>query len=128
MKLIIEDKPYPIFDAIAGVSLGDIRSLQRETKQAGVEISIARVRTYLLTDVLKNTVPFGHVDSDEKVLCMQALVWLCWRHAGEDRAFDQTLAVPVQKLKVEIEDGDLVKEAPKEPTDSVPGDDTATTT
>lgn len=126
MKLIIQDQPYDIFESLSGSSLGVLRELQKATKERGTEISLRRIREYLL-DVLKNTIPFGHVDTDEKLLCMQALVWLCWQHAGVDHVFDDTLALPLNTLEVRLEDGDI-ETAPKEQTDSVPGDDAEPTT
>lgn len=133
MKLIIQDRPHDIFAALSGATLGDLRDLPKLTKARGAEITMPRVRTYLVDDVLKNKVPFGHIDTDEKLLCMQALVWLCWRHAagepeydGPDHVFDDTLKVPLAEIRVEIETDDLAQ-APKEPTDSDPGDDDTAT-
>jgi hypothetical protein len=128
MKLFINDTPYDIYDAITDAQLGDLRTLDRETTSRGSTITAKRLRTYLVDDLIKNDTAFGYVDTNEKMLCLSGLIWLCWRAAGEDRSFVESEGVKLSGLRLEIEDGDYVTTPPKEPTDSDPGDAAAATT
>ena len=121
MKIIIQDRAFDLFESLSGSTLKTLDDLAQYTKARGHEITVGRVRSYLTDDLFKNDEPFGHVKTLEQRLAFQSLVFLVWRAAGEERAFDEAADVPLNEVAIRIEEEDKAPD-PKGPTDSAPDD------
>ncbi|HEY0249709.1 MAG TPA: hypothetical protein VGC45_15770 [Gryllotalpicola sp.] len=129
MKLIIGTDEYDLLSILVGGTVDTHLELMDVTKAAGAEITVKRLRNYLVEDLIKNTEAGGHIDTREKLLCFAGLIFMARRNAGTVVTFDEARATPLDTVAFNWAD-DTPREDdadPKGPADSAPGDDSAAT-
>jgi hypothetical protein len=118
MQLNIADKSYDLFESITHATLADLREMQKQSKARGATVSVADLRSYLVDDVLKSQVPFGFIDSEEKIAKLGSIIFLCRRHAGEDAVFADVDKVELADISMTFD----VPDGEPAPTDGTASD------
>lgn len=122
MKLIVGDQKYPLQEAIQGATLRNLYVLK---VQSGVGIKSLRDAFQRMQDSAPKdgtpADPLDFLEDEENLLALQAMVWLCKRHAGESVTVSEANDFPLSQIGFEAEE-----EAPQEDptvarTDSDPG-------
>ncbi|MEE2568606.1 hypothetical protein V1638_04240 [Pseudarthrobacter sp. J64] len=127
MKLIVCGTKYPLKEAIQGATLRNLYVLKMQT---GIGIKSLR-DTFKRMEASapkpgEESDPLDFLESEDNLLALQAMVWLCKRHAGEQCTVSEANDFPMSQIGFETEEADAVpvKEDPtKARTDSDPGDE-----
>lgn len=127
MKLVIRDREFDLFTSITDATLADLVRLRTDTEAAGHPVTPARLREYLMSDVLQSAEPFAYVDTPEKIVCYRALIWLAWATGGNPQPFAETEKVRLSDVTVRVEESD-VQTDPKDGTGSAADGGAATPT
>jgi hypothetical protein len=127
MKLIVGDKKYPLQEAIQGATLRNLYVLKVQT---GIGIKSLRDAFQRMQDSAPKdgapADPLDFLEDEENLLALQAMVWLCKRHAGESVTVSEANDFPLSKIGFETEPEEAGAEDPTVArTDSVPGVDQA---
>lgn len=130
MKLIVGDKKYPLQEAIQGATLQNLYALKMQTKGPGTNgIGIKSLRDAfqrMQDSAPKDGTPADPLDfleDAENLLALQAMVWLCKRHAGENVTVAEANDFPLSKIGFESEEATEAEDPTEARTDTDPGDD-----
>lgn len=123
MKLIVGDKKYPLKEAIQGATLRNLYVLKVQT---GIGIkSLRDAFKRMEAQAPKDGTPADPLDfleDEENLLALQAMVWLCKRHAGESVTVSEANDFPLSGIGFETEAAEAEPEDPTEArTDTAPG-------
>lgn len=129
MKLIVAGTKYELKDAIQNATLRNLYSLK---VQAGVGMKSLRDAFKRMEESAPKdgteADPLDFLENEENLLALQAMVWLCKRHAGEHCTVAEANDVPLSAIGFEggEEDNDGTAADPTAArTDTVPGVDLA---
>lgn len=130
MKLIVGDKKYPLQEAIQGATLNNLYALKMQTKGPGTQgIGIKSLRDAFqrMQDTApkdgSTADPLAFLEDAENLLALQAMVWLCKRHAGESVTVAEANDFPLSQIGFEAEEAEAEPEDPTAArTDTDPGD------
>lgn len=133
MKLIVGDKKYPLQEAIQGATLHNLYALKMQTKgdgSAGIGIKSLRDAFQRMQDSAPKdgtaADPLDFLEDAENLLALQAMVWLCKRHAGEAVTVAEANDFPLSKIGFEADPEEVEAEDPTQArTDTAPGGDAA---
>ncbi|WP_115790041.1 hypothetical protein [Arthrobacter silvisoli] len=132
MKLIVAGIKYPLQEALQGATLRNLYVLKMQT---GIVLKTIR-DTFKGMEAARQQAekegrevdPLDFVENEEGLLALQAMVWLCKKHAGESSRDGGPLGVgdaadfPMSQIGFETEDAEAPKPDPTEArTDSDPG-------
>lgn len=123
VKLIVGDKKYPLQEAIQGATLRNLYVLK---VQSGVGIKSLRDAFQRMQDSAPKdgqpADPLDFLEDEENLLALQAMVWLCKRHAGEAVTVSEANDFPLSKIGFEADEAEAKAEDPTEArTDTAPG-------
>lgn len=129
MKLIVAGTKYPLQEAIQNATLRNLYVLK---VQAGVGMkslrdAFKRMESSAPKDGTEAD-PLDFLESEENLLALQAMVWLCKRHAGEHVTVAEANEVPLSAIGFEAEEEDNTETAAdptQARTDTAPGVDLA---
>lgn len=133
MKLIVGDNKYPLQEAIQGATLRNLYTLKLQTKgegHAGIGIKSLRDAFQRMQDTAPKDGtpgdPLEFLEDEENLLALQAMVWLCKRHAGESVTVAEANDFPLSKIGFEADAAEAAAEDPTVArTDTVPGGEPA---
>jgi hypothetical protein len=123
VKLIVGDQKYPLKEAIQGATLRNLYVLKVQT---GIGIkslrdSFKRMESQAPKDGSPAD-PLDFLEDEENLLALQAMVWLCKRHAGESVTVSEANDFPLSRIGFEA---DAPETEPEDPTvartDTAPG-------
>lgn len=129
MKLIVGDNKYPLKEAIQGATLRNLYTLKLQTKGDGhpgigiksLRDAFKRMQDRAPKDGTKAD-PLEFLEDEENLLALQAMVWLCKRHAGEFVTVEEANQFPLSRIGFEAE---AEEPKPEDPTvartDTAPG-------
>ena len=124
MKLIVGDQKYPLQEAIQGATLRNLYVLK---VQSGVGIKSLRDAFQRMQDSAPKdgtpADPLDFLEDEENLLALQAMVWLCKRHAGEAVTVSEANDFPLSKIGFEAEEEAAQEDPTVARTDSDPGDE-----
>lgn len=116
MKLIVGDKKYELEDSLQKASLNDLYVLK---VRSGMGIKSLKKN---LEAMQSYEDPLDFLDDAENIMALQAMIWLCRRHAGENLSIEEANSCPINEVGFEA---DVEEPAPVDPTvartDSDPG-------
>lgn len=126
MKLIVAGKKYPLQEAIQGATLRNLYVLKM---QSGVGIKSLRdaFKRMESAQTPKDGTPADPLDfleSEDNLLALQAMVWLCKRHAGENVTVAEANDFPLSQIGFEAEQeetGGTAEDPTQARTDTDPG-------
>ena len=111
MKLIVGDKKYPLQEAIQGATLQNLYTLKLQTKgpgTPGIGIKSLRDAFQRMQDSAPKdgtpADPLDFLEDAENLLALQAMVWLCKRHAGENVTVAQANDFPLSRIGFETDE------------------------
>lgn len=129
MKLIVGDKKYPLQEAIQGATLRNLYTLKMQTKShdhPGIGIKSLRDAFQRMQDSAPKdgsaADPLDFLEDAENLLALQAMVWLCKRHAGEAVTVADANDFPLSKIGFEAEEETAQEDPTVARTDTAPGD------
>lgn len=132
VKLIVGDKKYPLQEAIQGATLRNLYTLKLQTKgegHPGIGIKSLRDAFQRMQDNAPKdgaaADPLDFLEDAENLLALQAMVWLCKRHAGESVTVAEANDFPLSKIGFEAEEEVAAEDPTVARTDTVPGDEPA---
>lgn len=122
MKLIVAGKKYPLQEAIQGATLRNLYVLKVQT---GIGIKSLRDTFKKMQATAPangaEVDPLDFLEEAENLLALQAMVWLCKRHAGESVTVAEANDFPMSQIGFEAETEDPAAADPtKLPTDTAP--------
>ena len=132
MKLIVCGTKYPLQEALQGATLRNLYALKMQT---GIGLKTIR-DTFKAMEAARKLAeregreadPLDFVEDEQGLMALQAMVWLCKKHAGETSRDGGPLTVaeaadfPMSQIGFETEEADAPKPDPTPArTDSVPG-------
>ncbi|MHA7270397.1 hypothetical protein [Arthrobacter sp. HLT1-20] len=125
MKLIVAGVKYPLQEAIQGATLRNLYALKVQT---GLGMKSLRDSFQHMQESAPKPGEVGDpldvLESEESLLALQAMVWLCKRHAGEFVSVAEANDVPLSQIGFEQEQEAPVAQDPTTArTDSDPGDE-----
>lgn len=117
MKLIVGDKKYELEESLQKASLNDLYVLKVRSGMGikSLKDNLERMQTY--------ADPLEFLDEADNIMALQAMIWLCRRHSGENLSIEEANSCPINEIGFETD------EEPAGPaadptlarTDSVPG-------
>lgn len=125
MKLIVAGVKYPLQEAVQGATLRDLYSLKIQTG-LGMKSLRDTFKHMQDSEPAPGEVgdPLDILESEENLLALQAMVWLCKRHAGEFVTVAEANDVALSQIGFEREQEAPVAQDPTPArTDSDPGDE-----
>jgi hypothetical protein len=126
MKLIVDGRKYPLQEAIQGATLRNLYSLKLQT---GLGIKSLRDTFQKMKDSAPKDGtpgdPLDFLEDTDNLLALQAMVWLCKRHAGEHVTVDEANDFPLNAIGFEQDVEPEAEATTPDPTpartDSAPG-------
>lgn len=129
MKLIVGDQKYPLQEAIQGATLRNLYVLK---VQSGVGIKSLRDAFQRMQDSAPKdgtaADPLDFLEDEENLLALQAMVWLCKRHAGESVTVSEANDFPLSKIGFEADEEEAAEDPTTARTVTAPGDGPAEAT
>lgn len=130
MKLIVAGKKYPLQEAIQGATLRNLYVLKVQT---GIGIKSLRDAFQRMQDSAPKDGtqgdPLDFLEEEDNLLALQAMVWLCKRHAGESVTVSEANDFPLSQIGFESDTEEVKAEDPTTArTDTVPGVEPAAAT
>ncbi len=123
MKLIVDGTKYPLQEAIQGATLRNLYILKVQT---GIGIKSLRDAFKRMQDSApksgETADPLDFLESEENLLALQAMVWLCKRHAGEQVTVSEANDFPLSRIGFEADEETPTEDPTEARTASVPGD------
>lgn len=98
MKLVLAGTEYSVNDALQKATLSDLLQLKVKT---GIGMKTLKKS---LDSMSKLADPEDFLDDEPILLALNALVWLCRRHAGEKLSLDDANAVPLDEISFNTDD------------------------
>lgn len=126
MKLIVAGKTYPLQEAIQGATLRNLYALKIQTGlgMKSLRDTFKRMEASAPKDGTTGD-PLDFLEDADNLLALQAMVWLCKRHAGEAVTVAEANDFPLSQIGFErdVEEEEAAPEPDPTParTDSVPG-------
>ncbi|WP_160665332.1 hypothetical protein [Pseudarthrobacter sp. ATCC 49987] len=122
MKLIVAGTKYPLQEAIQGATLRNLYVLKM---QSGVGIKSLRDAFKRMEDSAPTdgspADPLDFLEEEDNLLALQAMVWLCKRHAGEAVTVAEANDFPLSQIGFEAETEETKPaDPPQGPTDTDP--------
>ncbi len=123
MKLIVAGKKYPLQESIQGATLRNLYVLKMQT---GIGIKSLRDAFKRMQDSAPKdgtpADPLDFLEEEENLLALQAMVWLCKRHAGEAVTVSEANDFPLSQIgfETEAEEGAAAEDPTQGPTDTDP--------
>lgn len=110
MKLIVAGIKYPLQEAIQGATLRNLYVLKVQT---GIGIkslrdAFKRMQDQAPKDGAEHD-PLDFLEDEDNLLALQAMVWLCKRHAGEAVTVSEANDFPLSAIGFETETAEEVK-------------------
>jgi hypothetical protein len=130
MKLIVAGTKYPLQEAIQGATLRNLYVLKVQT---GIGIKSLRDAFKRMQDSAPKdgtaADPLDFLEEEDNLLALQAMVWLCKRHAGESVTVSEANDFPLSQIGFEAETEEVGAEDPTTArTDTAPGAEPAKAT
>lgn len=105
MKLIVNGTKYPLQEAIQGATLRNLYVLK---VQSGVGIKSLRDAFKRMESTApkdgSTADPLEFLEEEDNLLALQAMVWLCKRHAGESVTVAEANDFPLSQIGFEAEE------------------------
>lgn len=126
MKLIVAGKTYPLQEAIQGATLRNLYALKIQTGlgMKSLRDTFKRMEASAPKDGSQGD-PLDFLEDADNLLALQAMVWLCKRHAGEPVTVAEANDFPLSQIGFEREAEEEEPTPAPDPTtartDSVPG-------
>lgn len=122
MKLIINEKPYDLDEAVSEASLGDLYVLKTKLN---VSVKTINKTFESLAELVERDDfdPLDLLDDADLMLNLQGMVWLARRKAGEIISLHEAGNIPFNAVRIEGDEEDEVEEPAIDPKaqDSVAG-------
>lgn len=116
MKLVVGDKKYELEESLQKASLNDLYVLKVRSGMGikSLKTNLEKMQSY--------EDPLEFLDDADNIMALQAMIWLCRRHSGENLSIEEANACPINEIGFEA---DEEVPAPADPTvartDSDPG-------
>lgn len=119
MKLVLAGTEYSVNDSLQKATLSDLLQLKVKT---GIGMKTLKDSLDLMSTLAD---PEDFLDDERILLALNALIWLCRRHAGERLTLDEANDVALEDVSFNTDDEDVAAvdaDPTQAPTDSGAGD------
>lgn len=98
MKLIVGDKKYELEDSLQKASLNDLYVLKVRSGMGikSLKDNLERMQSY--------ADPLEFLDEADNIMALQAMIWLCRRHSGENLTIEEANSCPINEIGFENDD------------------------